>query len=66
VRRNFTTVSPKYSLTRSYTYDKNYSNNYSQTLDYDNSLFISTRHEHYRLAGTCLNGNSDGNGNYHF
>jgi hypothetical protein len=28
-------------------------------------VFIMSRHERYRLTGTCLNGNSDGNVNYH-
>jgi hypothetical protein len=28
-------------------------------------LVIANRHERYPLTGTCLNGNSDGNGNYH-
>jgi hypothetical protein len=28
-------------------------------------VLIMSRHERYQLTGTCLNGNSDGNGNYH-
>jgi hypothetical protein len=27
-------------------------------------LSVVIRHERHRLTGTCLNGNSDGNGNY--